>query len=65
MKHDHFLDSGSFDLSRAPPEIGDMRVANRAINEAPELEMNKALCPGESNGLPGHGFHHRRRQYVS
>jgi hypothetical protein len=42
MKHDHFFDAGSFDLSRALPEFGDMRVANRAI-EAPELQMDKAL----------------------
>jgi hypothetical protein len=65
MKQDHFLDAGSFDLSRALPEFGDMRVANRAINEAPELQMDKALCIGEVYGLPGHGFHHRRRQHVS
>jgi hypothetical protein len=31
MKHDHFLDAGSFDLSCAPLEFGDVRVANRAI----------------------------------
>jgi hypothetical protein len=42
-----------------------MRVANRAINEAPELQMDKALCTGEVYGLPGHGFHRRRRQHVS
>jgi hypothetical protein len=30
MKHDHFLDADSFDLSRALPEFSDMRVANRA-----------------------------------
>jgi hypothetical protein len=65
MKHDHFLDAGSFGLSCAPPEFGDVRVANRAINEAPELQMDEALCIGEVYGLPGHGFHHRRRQHVS
>jgi len=42
MKHDHFLDAGSFGLSCAPPEFGDVRVANRAINEAPELQMDEA-----------------------
>jgi hypothetical protein len=42
-----------------------MRVANRAINEAPELQMDKALCTGEVYSLPGHGFHHGRRQHVS
>src|SRR5215471_14021895 len=65
MKHDHFLDAGSFGLSCAPPEFGDVRVANRAINEAPELQMDEALCIGEIYGLSGHGFHHRRRQHVS
>src|SRR5215472_16933159 len=65
MKHDHFLDAGSFGLSCAPPEFGDVRVANRAINEAPELQMDKMLWIGEVYGLTGHGFHHRRRQHVS
>ena len=65
MKHDHFLDAGSFDLSLALPEFGDMRVANRAIDEAPELQMDEALCIGEVDGLPGHGFHHGRRQHIS
>jgi hypothetical protein len=65
MKHDHFLDAGSFGLPCAPPEFGDMRVANRAINKAPELQMDEALCIGEVYGLPGHRFHNRRRQYVS
>jgi hypothetical protein len=37
MKHDHFLYAGSFDLSSTFPEFGDMSIANRAINEAPEL----------------------------
>jgi len=41
MKNDHFL--GSFDLSRALPEFGDMRVANRAVDEAPELQMHEVL----------------------
>src|SRR5260221_6355069 len=65
MKHDHFLDAGSFNLSCALPEFGDMRVANRAINKAPELQMDEALRIGEVYGLPGHGFHHRGRQHVS
>src|SRR5215467_3089330 len=65
MKHDHFLDAGSFGLSCAPPEFGDVRVANRAINEAPELQMDEALWIREVYGLPGHGFHHRRPQHVS
>src|SRR5690348_3693168 len=46
-------------------EFGDMRVANRAIDEAPELQMDQALCIGEVYGLPGHGLHHRPRQHVS
>ena len=65
MKHDHFLDASSFDLSCALPEFGDMRVANRAIHEAPELQVDKALRIGELYDLPGHGLHHRRRQHVS
>src|SRR5215471_16174557 len=65
MKHDHFLDAGSFGLSCAPPEFGDVRVADRAINEAAELQMDEALCIGEVYGLTRHGFHHRRRQHVS
>jgi hypothetical protein len=65
MKHDHFLDAGSFGLSCAPFEFGDVRVANRTINEAPKLKMDEALWIGEIYGLPGHGFHHRRWQYVS
>src|SRR6516162_968559 len=65
MKHDHFLDAGSFDLARAPSGFGDVRIANRAVNEAPELQMDEAFCIGEVYGLPGHGFHHRRRQHVS
>jgi hypothetical protein len=47
MKHDHFLDAGSFGLSCAPLEFGEVRVANRAINEAPELQMDEALWIGE------------------
>src|SRR5882757_8683032 len=65
MKHDHFLDAGSFGLSCAPPEFGDVCVADRAINEAPELQMDDPLRIGEVYSLPGHGFHHRRRQHVS
>src|SRR5258708_2318490 len=65
MKHDHFLDAGSLGLSCAPPEFGDVRVANRAINEPPELQMAEALRIGEVYDLPGHGFHHHRRQHVS
>jgi len=65
MKHDHFFDAGSFGLSCASLEFGDVRVANRAINEAPELQMDKALYVGELYGLPGHGFHHRGRVHVS
>jgi len=65
MKHDHFLDAGSFDLSRAPPGFGDVRVANRPINEAPELQMDEALCIGEVYGLPSRGLHRRPRQHVS
>ena len=52
MKHDHFLDAGSFGLPCAPPEFGDVRVANRAINKAPELQMDEALCIGEVYSLP-------------
>ena len=65
MKHDHFLDAGSLDFSCALPEFGDMRVANRAINEAPELQVDEALQIGEAYGLAGHGFHQRGRQHVS
>src|SRR6202007_1960801 len=65
MKHDHFLDAGSFGLSCAPLEFGDVRVANRAINEASELQMDEALWIGKVYGLPSHGFHHRSRQHVS
>jgi hypothetical protein len=65
MKHDHFLDAGSTDLSRALSEFSNMRIANRAINESPELQMDRAPCIGEVDGFPGNGFHHRRRQQVS
>src|SRR5215471_2879572 len=65
MKHDHFLDAGSFGLSCAPLEFGDVRVANRAINEAPELQMDEARWIGEVYGFPGHRFHHCGRQHVS
>ena len=64
IRHDRFLD-GSFDLSRALPELPDMRVVNRVINEAQELQMDKTLRTGEDYGLPGHGFHHRGWQHVS
>jgi hypothetical protein len=53
------------DLSCALPEFGDVRVANRAINEAPELEVAQALWIGKAYGFPIHGFHFRRRQQVS
>jgi hypothetical protein len=65
MKHDHFFDASSFDFCRALLEFRDVRVANRAINETPELQMNKALRIGNVYGLPRHGFHQRRRQLIS
>jgi hypothetical protein len=43
MEHDYFLDASRFDLWCALPEFGDMRVANRAINKAPELQMDGAI----------------------
>jgi hypothetical protein len=65
MKYDYLLDAGRFDLSCALPEFADVRVANRAIDEAPELEVDEALWIGKAYSLPGHGFHFRRRQHVS
>jgi hypothetical protein len=65
MKEDDFLDAGRVDLSSASPEFGNMRVANRAINEAPELQMHEAFGIGKINRLTVYGFDHLRRQSVA
>jgi len=45
--------------------FGNMRVANWAIDEAPELQMDEVLRIGEAYGIAGHSYHHLRRQGVA
>jgi len=56
VKDDHFFDAGCFDLSSTTTQLGQMRVADRTVDEAAELQMDEAVRVGELDRLTGDGF---------
>src|SRR5947209_7227012 len=65
MKDDDLLDTSCLDLSHTFLEFSDVRVTDRAIDEAPELEVEQALWVGKADGFSRYRFHFRDRQRVS
>src|SRR5262249_24381593 len=59
VKDDHFLDARRFDLASTPAQLGNVRIADRAVHEPPELQMDETLGVGELDRLAGDGFQSR------
>src|SRR5258707_11559989 len=56
MKDDPLFDARRFDLASTPAQLGDVRVADRAVHEPPELQMDETVRVGELDRLAGDGF---------
>ena len=56
MKHDHLFDALRFDLASPPAHFGNMPVADRAVHEPPELQMDETVRVRELERLTGDGF---------
>src|SRR5258708_39999765 len=56
VKNDHLFDARRFDLASTPAQLGNVRVADRAVHEPPELQMDETVRVGEFDPLAGDGF---------
>jgi hypothetical protein len=52
MKDDHFFDAERFDLTGAPTEFGNMRVANRTVDERRNCTWTRSLGSGSVMDSP-------------
>src|SRR5207302_9468696 len=64
VKDDHLFDARRFDLASTPAQLGYVRVADRAVHEPPELQMDETIGVGELDPLAGHGVQSRRRNNI-
>src|SRR5207245_9996092 len=55
-KDDHHFDARRFALASTPAHLSNVRVADRAVHETPELKVDEKVRVGEIDGLAGDGF---------
>ena len=65
MKDDHLFDTRRFDLVSTPAHFGNVRVADRAVHEAPELQMDETVRVGKLDRLTGDGLQSCRRNIIA
>jgi hypothetical protein len=65
VKDDHLFDARRFDLASTPAELGNVRVADRAVHEPPELQMDETVGVGELDRPAGHGFQSCSRNNIA
>src|SRR5438445_2554937 len=56
VKDDHLFDACRFDLASTPAQLGNVRVADRAVHEPPKLQMDETVRVGKLDRLAGDGF---------
>src|SRR6266481_1916185 len=56
VKDDHLFDAPRFYLASTPAQLSNVRVADRAVHEPPELQMDETVRVGEHDRLAGDGF---------
>src|SRR5437870_13360429 len=65
VKDDHLFDARRFDPASAPAHLGNVRVADRAVHEPPELQMDEAVRVGELDRLARDGFQSCSRNNIA
>src|SRR5215510_13546828 len=65
VKDDYLFDTRRFDLASTPAQLGNVRVANRAVHEPPELQMDETVRVGELDRLAGDGFQSSSRNNIA
>jgi len=65
VKDDHLFDARRFDLASTSAQLRDMRIANRAVHEPPELQMDETVRVGELDRLAGDGFQSCSRSHIA
>src|SRR5438132_9320496 len=65
VKDDHLFDARRFDLASTPAQRGNVRVADRAVHEPPELQMDEAVRVGELDRLARDGFQSCSRNNIA
>src|SRR5579859_3795445 len=65
VKDDHLFDTRRFDFASTPAHFGYVRVADRAVHEAPELQMHEQVRIGQVDQLTGDGFQSCRRKNIA
>src|SRR5438270_11866964 len=64
-KDDHLFDARRFELVSTPAQLGNVRVADRAVHEPPELQMDETVRVGELDRLAGDGFQSCSRNNIA
>src|SRR5262249_50790879 len=65
VKDDHLFDTCRVDLASTSAQLSNVRVANRAVHEPPELQMDEAVRMGEFDRLAGEEFQSSSRNNVA
>src|SRR3989442_5372135 len=65
VKDDHLFDACRFDLVSTPAQLGNVRVADRAVHEPPELQMDETVRVGELDRPAGDGFQSCSRRDIA
>src|SRR5258708_17472993 len=65
VKDDHLFDARRFDLASTPAQLSNVRVADRAVHEPPELQMDETVRVGELDRLARDGLQSSSRNNVS
>src|SRR5438128_2742102 len=65
VKDDHLIDARRFDLVSTPAQLGNVRVADRAVHEPPELQMDETVRVGELDRPAGDGFQSCSRNNIA
>src|SRR5438874_13842264 len=65
VKDDHLFDARRFDLVSTPAQLGNVRVADRAVHEPPELQMDETVRVGELDRPAGDGFQSCSRNNIA
>src|SRR5437879_375026 len=65
VKDDHLFDARRFDLASTPAHLSNVRVADRAVHEPPELQVDETVRVGEIDRLAGDGFQSCSRNNIA
>src|SRR5215831_969007 len=65
VKDDQLFDARRFDLVSTPAYLGKVRVADRAVHESPELQMDETVRVGDHDRRAGDGLQSSGRNNVA